>query len=82
MNIYMRTRGGRMIHRRAGCPSANALHAVPWGWALGMTFDTLIDEFTATVGHDPHIRPCGHCFGRNERAAWFSRVQTPKVAGS
>jgi hypothetical protein len=73
---YVRTRNGRMIHRRYGCPSANPLHATPWNWADGWNLEALISEFTATVGHDPHIRLCGHCFGRNERATWFRRVQT------
>jgi hypothetical protein len=67
-----------MIHRRrSGCgPVRAAIFATPWHWAEGMDLETLISEFTAVVGHDPAVRLCGHCFGRNERAAWFSRVQT------
>lgn len=76
MSRYVRTRDGRMVHRRYGCPSGNPLHATSWNWADGMNLETLIATFTATRGRDPHIRLCGHCFGRNERAAWFSRVQT------
>jgi hypothetical protein len=80
MTSYVRTRGGRMIHRVHGCPSANPLHTTRWSWAAGMGFETLITEFVATVGSDPQAQLCGHCFGRNERAAWFSRVQHPKAA--
>jgi len=78
---YARTREGRKVHRagggiNGGCTwSRNARTAVPWRWADGKDFEQLVAEFTATVGTDPDISLCGHCFTLFEQTSWWSRVQ-------
>ena len=62
MTEYVRTQGGRMIHR-ATCPwiATREIGAIPWNWAQGRTVDQIRQEMR-DLGLE--ARFCRHCIGR------------------
>jgi len=60
---YVRTTGGRTVHR-ADCPTAlRVMSATPWHWANGKTREQ-IERETAALGVT--YRWCSRCFGTDE----------------